>query len=110
MRADPILLLWSFSFMLEMMRYPDMMRNVVVAGHLHHGKTSLLDMLIHETHQMTIDVDQPVSRVLLPCFRSVRSPADLKVCLFPDALHGHARPLARPGYLYQVVAHVTRPP
>jgi len=29
---------------------PALVRNVCVAGHLHHGKTSLLDMLISQTH------------------------------------------------------------
>jgi hypothetical protein len=55
-----------YRFMLDLMNYPDMMRNVVVAGHLHHGKTSLLDMLVFETHQMTWDADKPVS-ASLPC-------------------------------------------
>ena len=50
-----------------------MMRNVVVAGHLHHGKTSLLDMLVFETHQMTWNADQPV-RLLLHALRQVAQP------------------------------------
>jgi len=33
----------------------------MVAGHIHHGKTALMDMLVFETHQLTWDVDQPVS-------------------------------------------------
>jgi hypothetical protein len=49
------------SFMLDMMEHPSMIRNVMVAGHLHHGKTSLLDMLVLETHQLTWDADEPVS-------------------------------------------------
>lgn len=51
--------------MIDLMNYPDMMRNVMVAGHIHHGKTSLMDMLVFETHQLTWDVDRPVSRQ--PC-------------------------------------------
>jgi U5 small nuclear ribonucleoprotein component len=27
-----------------------LIRNVCIAGHLHHGKTLLLDMLVQETH------------------------------------------------------------
>lgn len=46
--------------MLDMMNYPDMIRNVMVAGSLHHGKTSLLDLLVFETHQLTWDADKPV--------------------------------------------------
>ncbi|KAJ9113090.1 hypothetical protein QFC20_001977 [Naganishia adeliensis] len=47
------------SFMLEMMDHPSMIRNVAVAGHLHHGKTSLMDTLVLETHQLTWDADAP---------------------------------------------------
>ena len=46
--------------MIDMMAYPAMIRNVMVAGHIHHGKSSLMDMLVFETHQLTWDVDQPV--------------------------------------------------
>ena len=47
--------------MIDLMAYPSMIRNVMVAGHIHHGKTSLLDMLVFETHQMTWNADEPVS-------------------------------------------------
>ena len=29
---------------------PDLIRNVVLCGHLHHGKTSFVDCLIEQTH------------------------------------------------------------
>jgi len=38
-----------------------MVRNVAVVGHLHHGKTALMDMLVLETHKLTWDSDKPVS-------------------------------------------------
>ncbi|PWN47939.1 putative ribosomal elongation factor EF-2 [Violaceomyces palustris] len=44
-------------FMMNLMSFPEMVRNVAVAGHLHHGKTSLMDTLLFETHKMEIDVD-----------------------------------------------------
>jgi U5 small nuclear ribonucleoprotein component len=47
--------------MIDMTNHPSMIRNVMVGGHIHHGKTSLLDMLVFETHQLTFDSDQPVS-------------------------------------------------
>ena len=40
-----------------MMSFPDMVRNVAVVGHLHHGKTALLDMLIFETHKIDWNAD-----------------------------------------------------
>jgi len=48
-------------FLVDMMNFPDMIRNVAVVGHLHHGKTALLDMLVFETHSMVWDADRPVS-------------------------------------------------
>jgi U5 small nuclear ribonucleoprotein component len=42
-----------------MLQYPEMLRNVMVAGHIGHGKTALMDMLVFETHQLTWDADRP---------------------------------------------------
>lgn len=47
-------------FLLGLSALPEMVRNVVVVGHLHHGKTSLLDMLVYETHKIDVDVDKPL--------------------------------------------------
>ncbi|KAL2063432.1 hypothetical protein VTL71DRAFT_5237 [Oculimacula yallundae] len=41
------------SFMTDLMNYPDQIRNIAFAGHLHHGKTALMDMLVLETHDIT---------------------------------------------------------
>lgn len=46
------------SFMMNLMSFPDMVRNVAVVGHLHHGKTALMDMLVLETHKIEEDVDR----------------------------------------------------
>lgn len=43
-----------------------MIRNVAVVGHLHHGKTALLDMLVFETHKLVWDADKPVCTIPLP--------------------------------------------
>jgi U5 small nuclear ribonucleoprotein component len=45
--------------MVDMMNTPDLIRNIAIVGHLHHGKTSFVDMLISETHDIPINVDQP---------------------------------------------------
>lgn len=47
-------------FLLNMTAFPEMIRNVAVVGHLHHGKTALMDMLVFETHKMTWDSDKPL--------------------------------------------------
>jgi U5 small nuclear ribonucleoprotein component len=43
-----------------MLSFPEMIRNVAVVGHLHHGKTALMDMLVFETHKLMWDADKPV--------------------------------------------------
>jgi len=43
-----------------MTAFPEMIRNVAVVGHLHHGKTALMDMLVFETHKLIWDADKPV--------------------------------------------------
>lgn len=45
-------------FLVNMMSFPKMIRNVAVVGHLHHGKTALLDMLVFETHKLDWDSDK----------------------------------------------------
>ncbi|KAF4612297.1 hypothetical protein D9613_004072 [Agrocybe pediades] len=47
-------------FLINMTQFPEMVRNVAVVGHLHHGKTALMDMLVFETHQLIWDADKPV--------------------------------------------------
>ncbi|KAL1739891.1 P-loop containing nucleoside triphosphate hydrolase protein [Schizophyllum fasciatum] len=47
------------AFLLSLTAFPEMIRNVAVVGHLHHGKTALMDMLVFETHKMTWDADKP---------------------------------------------------
>ncbi|KAI0307615.1 P-loop containing nucleoside triphosphate hydrolase protein [Multifurca ochricompacta] len=45
-------------FLVNMMSFPEMIRNVAVVGHLHHGKTALLDMLVFETHKLDWNADR----------------------------------------------------
>lgn len=49
--------------MLSLLQFPSMVRNVAVVGHLHHGKTSLVDMLVHETHVLPWDSDKQVNNI-----------------------------------------------
>lgn len=48
---------YSSEFMGMLLASPDLQRNVAVVGHLHHGKTCLLDMLIEQTHEKPWSLD-----------------------------------------------------
>ncbi|QSL64146.1 hypothetical protein MERGE_000301 [Pneumocystis wakefieldiae] len=43
---------YSKEFMINLMSFPEFVRNIAFVGNLHHGKTSFLDLLIHETHDI----------------------------------------------------------
>ncbi|KAI5927268.1 P-loop containing nucleoside triphosphate hydrolase protein [Camillea tinctor] len=46
------------NFMTDLMNFPDQVRNIALAGHLHHGKTAFMDMLVLETHNITDRLDK----------------------------------------------------
>ncbi|KAL2199368.1 P-loop containing nucleoside triphosphate hydrolase protein [Corynascus similis CBS 632.67] len=46
------------NFMTDLMNFPEQIRNVALAGHLHHGKTAFIDMLVLETHAITDRLDK----------------------------------------------------
>ncbi|KAF2996584.1 hypothetical protein E8E14_004068 [Neopestalotiopsis sp. 37M] len=50
--ADLPPVFYDRGFMTDLMNYPDQIRNVALAGHLHHGKTAFMDMLVLETHDI----------------------------------------------------------
>ena len=43
-------LTFSPDFLVSLTKYPTLTRNIGFCGHLHHGKTSLVDILIEQTH------------------------------------------------------------
>lgn len=43
---------FSREFMMDLMNFPDQIRNIALVGHLHHGKTTFMDMLVLETHDL----------------------------------------------------------
>ncbi|KAF3788960.1 U5 small nuclear ribonucleoprotein component [Nymphaea thermarum] len=48
----------SDQFLLGLMSNPSLVRNVALVGHLHHGKTLFMDMLVEQTHHIsTFDPD-----------------------------------------------------
>lgn len=43
---------YSREFQMNLMKFPEQIRNFSFVGHFHHGKTSLMDVLIEETHNL----------------------------------------------------------
>jgi len=37
--------------MLQLLQHPELVRNVAFLGHLHHGKTTFMDLLVQQTHE-----------------------------------------------------------
>ncbi|PNH09532.1 U5 small nuclear ribonucleoprotein component, partial [Tetrabaena socialis] len=46
LEAEPLRTHYSNEFLATLMANPELVRNVAVVGHLHHGKTTLMDMFI----------------------------------------------------------------
>ncbi|KAJ2317290.1 hypothetical protein GGI00_006812, partial [Coemansia sp. RSA 2681] len=42
---------YTKEFLVDLLGYPAMTRNLAVSGHLHHGKTALVDLLVASTHE-----------------------------------------------------------
>ena len=52
---DRLDMLVSEEYLVGMSRNPNLIRNVAVAGHLHHGKTTFMDMLVEQTHDVKFE-------------------------------------------------------
>ena len=53
---------FSWSFMTDLMNFPEQIRNIALAGHLHHGKTALMDMLVMQTHEIEDRLEKHTGR------------------------------------------------
>ena len=53
---------YSREFMTDLLSFPEQIRNIAFAGHLHHGKTALMDMLVMQTHDLQERLDKKVGR------------------------------------------------
>ena len=49
-------------FMTDLMNFPEQIRNIAFAGHLHHGKTALMDMLVLQTHDISDRQDKKIGK------------------------------------------------
>lgn len=41
---------YSTSYLKDLMKNGNVIRNICVSGHLHHGKTLLIDLLVQQAH------------------------------------------------------------
>jgi U5 small nuclear ribonucleoprotein component len=53
---------YSREFMTDLLSFPDQIRNIAFTGHLHHGKTALMDMLVLQTHDLQERLDKKIGR------------------------------------------------
>ncbi|OAL36215.1 hypothetical protein AYO20_04629 [Fonsecaea nubica] len=53
---------YSRDFMTDLLNFPEGIRNIAVAGHLHHGKTAFVDMLVMQTHDLEERLDKRVGK------------------------------------------------
>ncbi|KAF2729117.1 P-loop containing nucleoside triphosphate hydrolase protein [Polyplosphaeria fusca] len=60
--ADLPPIFYSREFMSDLMNYPGQVRNIAICGHLHHGKTAFMDMLVMETHDIQDRLDTKMGR------------------------------------------------
>lgn len=51
--ADLPPVFYSREFMSDLLNFPEQIRNIALAGHLHHGKTAFMDMLVMQTHDLS---------------------------------------------------------
>jgi 116 kDa U5 small nuclear ribonucleoprotein component len=54
--------LYSREFMTDLLSFPEGIRNIAFAGHLHHGKTAFVDMLVMQTHDLQERLDRKIGK------------------------------------------------
>lgn len=52
LEQEPVKTKYSNEFLGTLMTNPELIRNVALVGHLHHGKTTIMDMLVEQTHDL----------------------------------------------------------
>ena len=53
---------YSREFMTDLLNFPEQTRNVAIVGHLHHGKTAFMDMLVMQTHDLSERLGRRIGR------------------------------------------------
>ena len=60
--ADLPPVFYSREFMSDLLNFPEQTRNIALAGHLHHGKTALMDTLVMQTHDIQDRLEKRIGR------------------------------------------------
>ena len=60
--ADLPEVFYSREFMTDLLSFPEAIRNIAFAGHLHHGKTAFVDMLVMQTHDLQERMDKKIGK------------------------------------------------
>ncbi|PLB33984.1 116 kDa U5 small nuclear ribonucleoprotein component [Aspergillus candidus] len=53
---------FSREFMTDLLSFPEQIRNIALVGHLHHGKTAFMDMLVTQTHDLSERLNKRAGR------------------------------------------------
>jgi U5 small nuclear ribonucleoprotein component len=48
---------FDFKYLAGLMDHPKLIRNVALIGHLHHGKTLFMDLLVEQTHNVKMPIN-----------------------------------------------------
>lgn len=48
LEAEPLKTHYTNEFMATLMSNPELVRNIAIVGHIHHGKTTLMDMFVEQ--------------------------------------------------------------
>mmetsp|Transcript_826 Transcript_826/g.1239 ORF Transcript_826/g.1239 Transcript_826/m.1239 type:complete len:995 (+) Transcript_826:135-3119(+) len=59
LEEEPMRTRFTNEFMTTLMANPELVRNVAVVGHVHHGKTTVMDMLVEQTHDLRTKPKDP---------------------------------------------------
>eukprot|EP00877_Chromochloris_zofingiensis_P014926 jgi/Chrzof1/9688/Cz04g12070.t1 len=54
LEAEPLHTRYTNEFLATLMSNADLVRNVAIVGALHHGKTTVMDMLVEQTHDLQV--------------------------------------------------------
>lgn len=52
LESEPMRTRYGAEFMATLMANPELVRSVALVGHLHHGKTTVMDMFVEQTHEV----------------------------------------------------------